>query len=534
MAIIDDRTPNLDLPLPNVANVQTDDVARMRTALSAIDTAVAAKADIVAGKVPSNQLPSFVDDVLEFADEAAFPVTGEQGKIYLAINSPPTTPTKQFRWSGSAYTEITSSPGSTDAVPEGGTNLYFTAARARAAQFLASVAAPGLMKPGSGMTADPDGTVHVVAAGGGSGLPAYGDVYPTISSNGQTLLTVSGGYTAGLIDVLLNGVLLEYDDYTATNGTTITLVAGVNTTDVVRVRRWAYIPESMAVAKPGDTMTGALNWATPVSLASASSVAIGVAASNRITITGTTAITSFGTIAAGAVRTVTFAGALVLTHNATSLILPGGANITTAAGDTAEFESLGGGNWRCTAFQRAAGLPVLLAGAQTVAGAKTFSDISFSDTAFKSYVATTLAITLYDTAGSQSDYSYYDRTNNKYGWTVNSVDRMTLSSAGALVCSGDVSGTSDERLKTAWAPLAPDFSTRLADVKHGSYTRTDTLVRQVGVSAQSLRELLPEAVHEDEHGMLSVAYGQAALVACVELAREVMALRAEVAALRGA
>jgi hypothetical protein len=80
------------------------------------------------GKVPSNQLPSYVDDVLEYANLAAFPATGETGKIYIAIDT-----VKTYRWSGSAYVEITSSPGSTDAVPEGSTNLYFTNARARAA-----------------------------------------------------------------------------------------------------------------------------------------------------------------------------------------------------------------------------------------------------------------------------------------------------------------------------------------------------------------------------------------------------------------
>lgn len=359
MTIIDDRTPNLSLPLPNVANKQTDDIPRIREAFGTIDTVLDEKADLVSGKVPAIQLPSFVDDVVEYAAAVDFPEIGESGKIYIAINTPPTVATQQFRWSGSTYTEITASPGSTDAVPEGSTNLYFTTARARSAQLLASVAAPGLMKPGSGMTADPDGTVHVIAAGGGTGLPAYGDVYPTISSNGQTLLTVSGGYTAGLIDVLLNGVLLEFDDYTATNGTTITLVAGVNTTDVVRVRRWAYTPANLAVAKPGDKMTGALDWATQVDVASAASTPIGPVASNLVRITGTTTITSFGSIAAGAVRKVTFAGALVLTHNATSLILPGAASITTSAGDTAEFESLGSGNWRCILYQRASGAAIV-------------------------------------------------------------------------------------------------------------------------------------------------------------------------------
>lgn len=56
------------------------------------------------GKVPAIQLPSFVDDVLEYANLAAFPVTGENGKIYVALDS-----NKTYRWSGSAYIEISPS-----------------------------------------------------------------------------------------------------------------------------------------------------------------------------------------------------------------------------------------------------------------------------------------------------------------------------------------------------------------------------------------------------------------------------------------
>jgi hypothetical protein len=55
------------------------------------------------GKVPNDQLPSYVDDVLEFANLAAFPGTGEQGKIYVALDTNVT-----YRWSGSAYVEISS------------------------------------------------------------------------------------------------------------------------------------------------------------------------------------------------------------------------------------------------------------------------------------------------------------------------------------------------------------------------------------------------------------------------------------------
>ena len=56
------------------------------------------------GKVPSSQLPSYVDDVVEYASEVNFPVPGESGKIYVALDTDIT-----YRWSGSAYVKIGSS-----------------------------------------------------------------------------------------------------------------------------------------------------------------------------------------------------------------------------------------------------------------------------------------------------------------------------------------------------------------------------------------------------------------------------------------
>ena len=109
----------------------------------------------------------------------------------------------------------------------------------------------------------------------------------------------------------------------------------------------------------GGTLTQALNHAPSVSLASSATVNIGAASANAITITGTTTITAFDSIADGAIRVLTFADALTLTHNATSLILPGGANITTAAGDVAVMLSLGSGNWRCIWYQPASGKSII-------------------------------------------------------------------------------------------------------------------------------------------------------------------------------
>lgn len=87
-----------------------------------------------------------------------------------------------------------------------------------------------------------------------------------------------------------------------------------------------------------------INFAASVDVASSGTTNIGAAASNNVRITGTTTITAFDTVDAGIRRNVRFAAALTLTHNGTSLILPGGVTITTVADDTAEFLSLGSGN----------------------------------------------------------------------------------------------------------------------------------------------------------------------------------------------
>lgn len=115
------------------------------------------------------------------------------------------------------------------------------------------------------------------------------------------------------------------------------------------------------------TVNAALNTAKGTDIASAATTAIGAATGNFIHITGTTTITSFGTVAAGITRDVEFDAALVLTHNATSLILPTGANITTAAGDTARFVSEGSGNWRCLSYQLKNGQALATAGSNSAA-----------------------------------------------------------------------------------------------------------------------------------------------------------------------
>ena len=86
-----------DVGLGNVTN----DAQVKRTEMGAASGVATLGTD---GKVPSSQLPSYVDDVLEYTNLSSFPSTGESGKIYVAQDT-----NKTYRWSGSAYTEISSS-----------------------------------------------------------------------------------------------------------------------------------------------------------------------------------------------------------------------------------------------------------------------------------------------------------------------------------------------------------------------------------------------------------------------------------------
>jgi hypothetical protein len=102
-------------------------------------------------------------------------------------------------------------------------------------------------------------------------------------------------------------------------------------------------------------------------------------------------------------------------------------------------------------------------------------------------------------------------------------------STGNFTAGGTITANSDERLKTDWLNLPSDFIERLAGVKSGTYTRLDTGARQAGSSAQDWQKLLPEVISEDEEGTLSLGYGNAALVAVVELAKRVLELEHKLA-----
>ena len=85
--------------------LQDDEVTEYTTWSSAkLEPMFESKADLVSGKVPAAQLPSFVDDIEEYASISDFPAIGETGKIYVALDT-----NKLYRWGGSVYAEVSES-----------------------------------------------------------------------------------------------------------------------------------------------------------------------------------------------------------------------------------------------------------------------------------------------------------------------------------------------------------------------------------------------------------------------------------------
>jgi len=127
---------------------------------------------------------------------------------------------------------------------------------------------------------------------------------------------------------------------------------------------------NLADENSNDPDSGGANWIAQgggtATIASAATVDLSTTWAYIVNVTGTTAITSLGTLPAGVTKVLIFGGILTLSYNATSLILPGAANITTAAGDVAVVTSLGSGNWKCMAYLPASGQALVPAAAGSI------------------------------------------------------------------------------------------------------------------------------------------------------------------------
>lgn len=146
------------------------------------------------GLIPSNQLPSYVDDVIEAANLAAFPATGETGKIYVALDT-----NLIYRWTGTVYIMI-----------PGGVGLADTALKLQNAR---SISATG----DATWTVNFDGSANVTAALtlASTGIVAGEHIVTTFDAKGRALSSRA----------LVAGDIPSLDSTTVTSAQSIALAA---------------------------------------------------------------------------------------------------------------------------------------------------------------------------------------------------------------------------------------------------------------------------------------------------------------------
>jgi hypothetical protein len=199
-----------------------------------------------------------------------------------------------------------------------------------------------------------DGAVFWLGTVGGTANALTGTLSPSITAYtaGMTVWGVIAATNTGAATLALNGLASPVAIRKKMASGLVALVGGEMV--IGTLQAWTHNGTYFVLADKAEWQQGA-------DITSAATVDLGAATGEYVRVSGSTGpITSFGTIAAGVTRFVTFLSTPTLTHNATSLILPGGANITAAAGDNLIAVSLGSGNWRVTNYAKASGEAVIV------------------------------------------------------------------------------------------------------------------------------------------------------------------------------
>jgi hypothetical protein len=178
------------------------------------------------------------DSLVAFDGQTNIVVNGGNGDARISINNSVITITNP----GSGYTDGI-------AIIGGGTRIVITVATSSTIKLKRS-SIPGRIPASADLDfgevainyqdgiiyyKKPDGSISAIGGSGGSGGSIGRSITEITASSGQTVFTTTGPYTVGFIDVILNGSQLSSSDFTATNGTTITLNQAAAAGDSVRL-----------------------------------------------------------------------------------------------------------------------------------------------------------------------------------------------------------------------------------------------------------------------------------------------------------
>ncbi|MFK3971125.1 hypothetical protein ACI2KS_10400 [Pseudomonas sp. NPDC087358] len=194
----------------------------------------------------------------------------------------------------------------------------------------------------------------------------------------------------------------------------------------------------------GGKMTGAINEANPVSLVIGATVSntvdLGSSASNTVLVSGSGPLQFLGNASRGTTRRIQFNTAVTIS-NTSRIILPSGADIVTAVGDTAEFINVDDTNiWKCLWYQRASGTSLVGAPDSTklpLDGSKAMTG-PFNQAAQASLNAASVV----NIGGASSDSIYISgaATINSFSGGVDGMRRQLQFAAGITLAAGLVPG----------------------------------------------------------------------------------------------
>lgn len=235
--MINETTPHLGLQLPHPSNTLEDDVLRLRSAINGIDTKFQALDALLASDDPSlNSIQELVSGIKQNTADLIEHI-GSGGDVHA-----------------NATTAAAGFMSASDKSALDGHIGFGGAAHANA-----TASAAGFMSSGDKSALDghlgSGGGAHAAATASAAGFMPAADkskldgvtlgvlldsVVTNVAADGGTALTVAGGYVAGSIMVFMNGAKLTSADYTATDGSAITLASGALAADefeIVRFKR---------------------------------------------------------------------------------------------------------------------------------------------------------------------------------------------------------------------------------------------------------------------------------------------------------